>query len=345
MPRHAIVAEPISLLCRRHPSDVGGVRDYRPLCDPHVAGALWTAPAGGRAAAHRTGLFQRARARLDVARGRSDEGAKPLAIFGQIEGQSGTRRGNAGGSRYQYDNRGATIGIERSADGLVLGAAFSYQKPKGDANIDGTRTRGESYFVGVFGGFAGANLFVQGQASYGWHKLDFRREGVLTPVSAEADAKSITAAARAGYLIGGDTRIGPVIGIAYARTKLDGYTETGDAALALTVGKQKATAITASLGLEARHSFASGISPYLRATAEKDLKGDGRTVRYAATTAPGVVNGFVIPDDIKRVYGAIAGGASVAITSGIALDLNLATTFSHKTGNDTQAQAALRIAF
>ena len=71
-------------------------------------------------------------------------------------------------------------------------------------------------------------------------------------------------------------------------------------------------------------------------TAEKDFEGDGRTIRYAATAAPGIVNSFVLPRRSKDVYGRLTAGARLSLGEAAALTVQGSSSFS-QTGSDDVA--------
>jgi outer membrane autotransporter protein len=167
----------------------------------------------------------------------------------------------------------------------------------------------------------------------------------------EADPKGdhFIAGAKGGYLFPlGAVRVGPVIGLDYAKAKVDSYTETGDPALTLDVDSLTYTSLRGSLGLEVRGDFAGGgvqLRPYAAAVVEKDFTGDARTVRFAQTSAPTIVNSFVLEDASKSAYGRITGGFSAAIFSTVSLDAGASTTIGKDQGEETSAQVGLRFGF
>ena len=83
------------------------------------------------------------------------------------------------------------------------------------------------------GGYAAMRFgggFAQGYLGYGKDDHDIRRQGVVDNMSADADGTHWVAGAKAGYLMPfGPVRVGPVVGLDYARAKVDGYSEDGDA--------------------------------------------------------------------------------------------------------------------
>ena len=102
-----------------------------------------------------------------------------------------------------------------------------------------------------------------------------------------------------------------------------------------------------SLGLELRGDFAGGgvqLRPYAAAVVEKDFTGDERTVRFAQTSAPTIVNSFVLEDASKKAYGRFSGGFSAAIFSTVTLDVGGSATIGKDQGEETSAQLGLRLA-
>lgn len=284
-------------------------------------------------------------ARADLARGRTvAPDAKPLSVFFTASGFRGKRDGDATGLGYDYDGYGATAGIEYAAGNALFGAAANWSRPKADGyrglSIDGT-----SWSAGGYAGFDADSLFAQGYAGYSWHDLSQDRTAVIDAVGADFDARSLIAGGRMGYLARfGATRIGPVAGVAFARTRVDGYTETGDAAATLTVSGQRVRTLIGGAGLELRHDIAPGVTPYLRPTAEKDFEGDARTLRYATTATPTIVNRFTLARDSRSVYGAVTAGVSAALTPALSLDVTLRSSIARDTGRDGQAFAGVRLA-
>ena len=282
-------------------------------------------------------------ARLDLARGHV--GKDGLSTYGFFTGDGGHRDSDGAANGYDYRSWGGLGGVEYRAGPAMVGAMFSYDRSHDDS-IDADRTKARSYQIGGYGQVAMGPLFAQGYAGYGWHHLDITRTGVADPLTASPHAKSWVAGGRAGYLSSlGPVRIGPVVGLDYAHSKLDGYTETGDVAAALIVGSQHVDTLIGSAGAELRYALLDRITPWVRLTAEKTLEGDGRSVYYANINAPGVVNGFAIPDSSKKVYGAVAGGMQAALTSHISLEATIRTDFSRKEGDDTSGVGGVRLSF
>ena len=175
------------------------------------------------------------------------------------------------------------------------------------------------------------------------------RPGVIDAITSRPDGNSIVAGGKAGYLFNaGAVQLGPIGGLSYARVRLDGYTKTGDAALALAVGTQTAEALVGSLGAHFRAPLLINgrvISPYINLTMEDDLIGTGRIIQYNATSAPIIVNNWAIANGSQRIYGRVSGGVMAPLSSTIALTANLSRTFARQGGDDFYGNGGLRISF
>jgi outer membrane autotransporter protein len=141
----------------------------------------------------------------------------------------------------------------------------------------------------------------------------------------------------------GGMRVGPIVALDYARAKVDGYTEKGDAALTLNVSGQSLNALTGQLGLEARGHI-SGLRPFIDLTAEHDFSGDDRLIRFSQTSAPVIVNSWAVTRD-KETYGRVAGGASADLWTGISVDASFSTTVGRNRGEEMGGQLGLRARF
>jgi hypothetical protein len=78
---------------------------------------------------------------------------------------------------------------------------------------------------------------------------------------------------------------------------------------------------------------------------EKELSDNDRVVRFAQTTAPGIVNSWTLGDRSDGAYGRISGGGTAAILSGVSLNTMLSTTVGKDDGNDVSASVGLNVGF
>jgi phospholipase/lecithinase/hemolysin/uncharacterized protein YhjY with autotransporter beta-barrel domain len=275
----------------------------------------------------------------------------PWSFYMQGNGGLSNRQATVASNGYSLDSIGGTIGTEYRFDrNAFVGAAFDYSNPKATLNNNAGTTTANSYQFGIYGGWADAHFFAQGLFTYGWQNFRNSRLGVVSTITSNPDGNTLVAGGKAGYLFdAGPTQLGPIGGLTYARARVNGYTEAGDAVLTLSVGPQVEEALVASLGVQFRARFAFNgrtISPYLNLTAENDLIGNGRIIQFDATSAPQIVNSWTIPNGTsQRVYGRVAGGVVAPVSDNLALTLNLSRTIAHQGGDDFYGTGGLKISF
>jgi outer membrane lipase/esterase len=275
----------------------------------------------------------------------------PWSFYMLGNGGISDRQATVAANGFNLESVGGTIGTEyRINRNAFVGAAFDYSNPKARLLNNAGTTDVNSYQLGIYAAWADAHFFAQGLATYGWQNFRNTRPGVVDTITSNPDGTTFVAGGKAGYLFdAGKTQIGPIGGLTYARVRVNGYTETGDPVLTLTVGRQTAEALVGSVGVQFRAPFLVNgriISPYLNLTAEDDLIGNGRIIQYGATSAPLIINNWAIPNgSSQRIYGRVAGGVVAPVTDTVALTMNVARTVGHWGGDDFYGSGGLRISF
>jgi len=287
--------------------------------------------------------------RLDLSAPRDGDLAEGTRFF--IVGDMFNRdvRADSRTDAFDIDGRGVTAGVAYGWGNGVAGIAANVSQPKAVLGADVAETSSDVWQVGGFAGMTIAGGFAQGYAGYGRDKHDIRRSGVVEGMRARPDGSHWLAGAKAGYLMPlGTVRVGPVLALDYASAKVDSYTESGDPALTLNVGSVSARALTASLGAELRGDFLAGRSqlrPFAAAAIEKDLLGDGRTIRFAQTSAPTIVNSWQLEDRSKKAYGRLSVGGSAELIQQVSLNAIASGTVGRDDGNEISGQLGLRFGF
>ncbi len=288
-------------------------------------------------------------ARMDAGSPRDGELLSGVRLFALGDTFSRTADATFTSDQIKTTSVGATLGLEAGFSGGTAGIAANYSKPKAKVGAGVADTRSRSYQIGAFVGFGLAGGFAQGYLGYGKDKHRISRMGVIDAMSANPSGSHVLAGAKAGYLMGlGGLRAGPVIALDYAKAKVNGYTETGDAALTLNVNSQRFSSLRGSAGLELRGDMDMGgmhFRPFAALLAEKDFKGDGRTVYYAQTSAPTIVNHFAFENASKKTYGRLNLGFGAGISSALSVDAGVSGTFGKKQGNETSGQLGFNLGF
>jgi outer membrane lipase/esterase len=285
--------------------------------------------------------------RLDLSAARSGDTAGGLSFYLDVNSASADRPDTLRSLAYELDATGVTGGFDYDlGGGAVIGGAINYSRGEADLSTTG-RAKVTGWQGGVYAGWSGGGAFVEGYVGLGEFDYDIDRAAVIDEIDGRTEGSAITAGGRAGYLFDlGGARVGPVVGARYARVKLDGFTETGDPVLTLNVEEQRVDSLVGSAGVEARATLELGgatVQPYVQAALEQEFAGDGRTVRYALTAAPTIVNQWVLPDRPDDLHGRVTAGANFAITGGIGLQVNATTSIGQDLGNDVGGFVGLRV--
>lgn len=273
-----------------------------------------------------------------------------LRLFAMGDGFTANHGETRGNNAFRNEGYGATIGAEYGFGAGGAGVALRLSRPKADFGNESARVRNSSGQIGGYAGLGfGSGGYVNAFLGYGWDDYDIQRRGVVENMDASPNGHHWLAGIKGGYMIPmGWFSAGPIAGLDYARSKVNGYTEDGDPALTLDVSSQSLKSLRGNLGLEARTDLGEdygGLRPYLAVMAEKEFSSDGRSVTFFQTSAPVIVNNFQFERTSKRAYGRVNVGGYAAITGALSVDAGMSLTVGKKHGNETSGQVALSLAF
>jgi len=287
--------------------------------------------------------------RLDVSSPRDGDVAEGINFFMVGDTHSREVDANFATDQFDVDGVGVTAGLAYGFGNGKVGIAGNWTKSKARFGADVARDRADSMQIGGFAGFAILGGFAQGYLGWGKDEHELRRQGVIDPLRATVDGNHWLAGAKGGYLFPlGIMRAGPVVAIDYAKAKVDGYSEDGDGALTLNVSSVSAKSMTGGIGAEVRGDFDAGgmsVRPYFSAMVEKELLDGARNIRFAQTSAPGIVNTWDFDDRSKKAYGRVAFGGSAAILDRVTLNAVGSTTISKDGGDEASAHVGLSVGF
>ena len=247
-------------------------------------------------------------------------------------------------SQFEVRGAGVTVGAEYGLPGGLIGIAGNYSRPKARFNNNASDVRAHSWQIGGYGSLAMGGLFGQAYLGYGKDHDDVTRTGVLDDMAASPHGNHTIAGAKGGYLMDFvGLKAGPIVALDYARAKVDGYTESGDAALTLNVGDQSLKALTGQAGVEVRGDL-TGLHAFADLTAEHDFTGNDRTISFSQTNAPTIVNHWGVPRG-QDTYARLAIGGSANVTAGFSVDAFVSTTFGRDDGQETGGQVGVKARF
>ncbi|HEY0327444.1 MAG TPA: autotransporter domain-containing protein [Allosphingosinicella sp.] len=286
--------------------------------------------------------------RLDINSADEEGQGPPLRVFfGADYGQRGVDDSDTS-LAFRAERWSATGGLEYDGGSWLVGAVASLSRGdtqflSGSGSIDSDMVQ-----IGAYASWSSGGAFVEAYGGIGQGDLDIRRDAVIDEIQGETDADTIVAGGQVGYLFDlGQIRVGPVAGISYAKAEIDGFTETGDPGLTLNVQDQDLDQLVGGVGIEMNGDFDIGgsrVAPFLSATVEKELDEDPRTIRYASTSAPEIVNQWVLTGD-DEPYGRLSLGANLQITNGLTVQVAGSTTIGQEHGDRSGASVALRVGF
>jgi outer membrane autotransporter protein len=179
-------------------------------------------------------------------------------------------------------------GIESQfADGLTAGAAFNHSDNSLDHNdqLTGNTSDITSNQVSVYATQAMENTYIEGIVAYSRQDYEHvRNAGVAGNAFGDYEGDTWAGRIGAGYsaTISPSMSFTPQVRLDWASGDLDGYTETGDAALALKVGSQSADHLRASVGAQFDLTAAMGNAsarPFVRAFWNHEFNDDREDVR------------------------------------------------------------------
>lgn len=275
---------------------------------------------------------------------RGTDAAPGLAIYAVGDMLQNDAPGTSYNSAFEVRSGGGTIGAEYGFGGGLVGIAGNYSRPKLRFNNDASRIRGRSWQVGAYGSFDMGAAFAQGYLGYGRDRNRIERTGVVSSMTADPHGTHWTAGAKGGYLMSmRGFRVGPIVAVDYARAKVDGYTEAGDAALTLNVGSQTAKALVGQAGLELRTEF-KGFHPYIDLTAEHEFRSRGPRIVFSQTSAPVIVNAWDVRNR-RDTYARVSGGGSATISGGLSINAAVSSTLGRDAGQEVSAQLGLKARF
>jgi phospholipase/lecithinase/hemolysin/uncharacterized protein YhjY with autotransporter beta-barrel domain len=287
--------------------------------------------------------------RVDLGSPRDGGIAEGVSFFAVGDTFSRDVKATSATDAFDIDGVGLTAGLAYGFGNGTIGLAGNVSRPKARFGADRSHTKAKSLQLGAFAGYAIAGAFAEGYLGYGKDDHDISRMGVIDRLDASADGRHWLAGAKAGYLLPvGVMRAGPVVALDYAKAKVDGYTEEGDAALTLNVSSLSARSLTGGIGAELRGDFDAGgmnVRPYASAMLEKQFLDNAQTVRFSQTSAPVIVNSWAFDERSKKAYGRVSFGGSAGILNRVTLNAVGSATLGRDDGNDVSAQVGLNVGF
>jgi outer membrane autotransporter protein len=311
--------------------------------------------------------------RLELARQEAQAGDAPrMGAF--LNGSGGWGDVGARGESEGYDvwGGGAQAGFDyRLTEEVIAGVGVGWNRQKtefdrvGAANGSGISTGGgeiesDAYTPSVYASFFRGGFHADAILTYTYLDYEFERPVVLlditTPVNATAkgdtDAHQFGASLFGGYEFRfGSFGIGPIAGVDYRQTWIDGYRESGVPGFPLDYDDQDIKSLVTSLGADASYAISTGfgvVVPYVRATLEHEFENDARNIdaRLFLNDDPTVGDTLVSrTESPDRDYARFGAGVSAQLAEGISAFVDYDAVFGLREVEQHRFTAGGRIEF
>ncbi|MBY0297812.1 MAG: autotransporter domain-containing protein [Methylobacterium sp.] len=278
--------------------------------------------------------------------------SSPVIVWGQGGTAGAGRASRNPATGFDVDSPSGTIGIEAMPSlGTRFGLAFSYANPRATLRGGAGTVEADSYQFAAYGSHTGANLFGDAVLAYGRHDLAVERPGVVDRIGASTGGDSLVVAAKAGYLFDawGPLRLGPIAGLTYARTRIDGYTERGDPVLTQAVRATGLDSLVGRAGLQIRTAAwplaGRPVTAFVNLTAEREFLDGSRTLVTSFTTTPLLPILTPLGRAGRAVYGQVEAGLRADLSPAVSATLTGGTTFARTGGDGYAVQGGLTVRF
>lgn len=255
--------------------------------------------------------------------------------------------GKQGSTDSNFSTAGITVGADkRLSEKLVVGVGSGFAHDRQKIGGNGTRNKGESYSLSVYGSYQPADsFFIDGLLGYGSLRFDARR--FVTDNGSMASSKRSGSQWFASLVGGYDHEfeyggrkmlIAPYTRLDLARTRLDAATESGSGQFDLNYGAQDIPTNSLAFGVRGETTvfLRSGTvaRPYFRVEYLHDFAKSGVAQMSFVNRLPGVVY-QIDSTRINTNTARVALGSSYQFRKAVVLDFYY--QFSYTSATKTQA--------
>jgi len=186
-----------------------------------------------------------------------------FVVWGQALGNWGSFDGNGNAGGLEHSSGGLIAGGDTIVgDGWRVGLLSGYSRTSFDTDDRASSGNSDNFHLGVYGGRQFGAVALRAGAAYTRHAIDTTRTvsfpGLNETLKADYDADTAQVFVEASYhATSGPVVFEPYAGLAYVKTSIDGFAETGGAAALTSAGNSFDSAIS-TFGLRAASEFSVG---------------------------------------------------------------------------------------
>lgn len=254
-----------------------------------------------------------------------------MFLYGNAIFARQSARANAPESK--FNSAGITLGIDRRiTPDLVLGVLAGYSRTNADLDTVGSTSKINTWLLGAYGTYYRQNWFANGAFVYGRNSYDNNRIALGTTNTSNPDGDQYAVQGSVGVdLRFGGWLVTPEVGAQYTTVRVDGFTESG--AAALVVQSDKSESLRSSLGARFRYDVrtATGlVTPELRASWQHEFLDKSRDVRasFVDQAMPGTFSTTAAGSGTD--FGVVGAGVNANITTRTQMSLG----YDFKFGGD-----------
>lgn len=252
------------------------------------------------------------------------------------------------------DGSGASLimGYEKAfGDQLFAGVTLGYGNAPFDLGNNQGTVKYNEWALSAFAAQKFGAFYVNGLATYSWLDYESKRNIALGPfnTSEQGDTRGsqFGVKGQVGYnFTFGNLIHGPLVGLAWERVKVDGFSEQSNSVTAMTFGDQTRASLRSRLGWQiAVETSLAGVKvrPYAQLSYDYEHKKDERS--YSAGFVGG--NSAMEMQTANRTggYGTLLAGISAELSKGMRVGVGGSTTISQPGANNTAINVTLSAPF
>jgi large repetitive protein len=268
-------------------------------------------------------------------------GPKRWGVWAAGSADFGMRDAVGSQSGFRFTTDGLTGGVDyRVNPDFAFGLGVGYGRDSSRVGKSGTKSKAESYSAGLYASLkTGEKTFIDGVLGYGTLDFDTRRYVTSTGelVNGQRDGDQVFGALTFGMEHRTQTSLlSPYGRVAYSRSQLDAFSETGGGPYGLTYHAQTVQSLTGTLGLRGefiRKTAAGLLAPRFRVEYSHDFeKANDALLSY--TDWVGGPTYRLTVDPIDRDQLRLELGADLTIRNGIRFGLD----FDNMVTKDSDSQ-------